>query len=99
MCIERILGKLDISMSTFNDFESKVISSKILRQEKEEAEYTKSFYANLSVETKEFINLATKIYQLILEKMQERKHNSDILSCDDDADTLALYIASSFYNT
>lgn len=99
MCIERILGKLDISMSSFNDFEKEVISSKALRQEKEAAEYTKSFYANLSVETKEFINLATKIYQLILEKMQERKHNSDILSCEDDADTLALYIASSFYNT
>ena len=99
MCIERILGKLDIPMSTFNDFEKEIISTAAFRHEKEEAEYTKSFYANLSVETKEFINLATKIYQIILEKMQERKHNSDILSCEDDADTLALYIASSFYNT
>lgn len=99
MCIERILGKIDISMDAFKDFEKEIISSATLRQEKEETEYTKSFYANLSVETKDFINLATKIYQLILEKMQERKHNSDILSCEDDADTLALYIASSFYNT
>lgn len=99
MCIERILGKIDISMDSFKDFEKEIISSATLRQEKEEAEYTKSFYANLSVETKEFVNLATKIYQLILEKMQERKHNSDILSSEDDADTLALYIASSFYNT
>ena len=31
--------------------------------------------------------------------MKDRKHNINILSSEDDADTLALYIASSFYNT
>ena len=99
MCIERILGKMNVQIEEFYDFENSVKTSAALRKEREEREYTKSFYANLSVETKEFINLATKIYQLILEKMQERNHNSGILSCEDDADTLALYIASSFYNT
>ncbi len=56
------------------------------------------FYKDLKYETQEFIELTVKIYELLLKKMQEGKHNKDILLDEDDADTLALFIASYYVN-
>lgn len=99
LSIEKILEKLNVKLNDLSNLEAEVEAYAAIRQEREEVEYTKSFYTSLNVDTKEFINLATKIYQLLLIKMKDRKHNSDILSCEDDADTLALYIASTYFNT
>ena len=97
--VEKILEKLGVTVDSLDNLEEEIEKYSLIRKEKEETEYAKNFYASLNADTKEFINFSTKIYQLLLEKMQDRKHNTNILSCEDDADTLALYIASSFYNT
>ena len=56
-------------------------------------------YDKLNAETRDFVNFTTKTYQLLVEKMKDGKYNKNILHSYDDVALLALYIASSFYNT
>ncbi|MDE6292974.1 MAG: hypothetical protein K2L98_04760, partial [Bacilli bacterium] len=61
-------------------------------------EYTKTFYADLSWQVREFINFTVKAYSLILQRMKRGGINPNLVKTEDDADTLALYIASHFYD-
>ena len=57
-------------------------------------------YEELNTETRDFVNFTTKTYQLLVEKMKDGKYNKNIFhSSYRDVALLALYIASSFYNT
>ncbi len=97
--IDKVFERLGTSTDEFDNLKKNIEAAIIRRKMEEEMNYTKSFYKELRRDTKDFINLTTRIYQVILKKMQEGKHNKEILICEDDADTLALYIASHFYNT
>lgn len=61
-------------------------------------EYTKTFYSDLSWQVREFINFTAKAYSLILKKMRKNEINADFVRTEDDADTLALYIASHYFD-
>ena len=93
--IERILRSLNVSVQDLVNMDEEIDKYKEIERDRQ----IREFYDGLNVDTRDYINFATKIYQLLLEKMKEGKHNKYILSGEDDVDTLALYIASSFYNT
>lgn len=93
--IERILRSLNVSVQDLVNMDEEIDKYKEIERDRQ----IREFYDGLNVDTRDYINFATKTYQLLLEKMKEEKHNKYILSNADDADTLALYIASSFYNT
>ncbi len=57
------------------------------------------FYFSLSSESRELIEASTKIYSYLMNSLKLNKVNTDYLSCEDDADTLALLIASYYYDT
>lgn len=93
--VERILSSLNVRAQDLSNMNEEIDKYKEVERDRQ----IREFYDGLNVDTRDYINFATKIYQLLLEKMKEGKHNKYILSSVDDADTLALYIASSFYNT
>lgn len=93
--VERILSSLNVRAQDLSNMDEEIDKYKEIERNRQ----IREFYDGLNVDTRDYINFATKIYQLLLEKMKEGKHNKYILSSVDDADTLALYIASSFYNT
>lgn len=93
--IERILRSLNVSVQDLVNMDEEIDKYKEIERDRQ----IREFYDGLNVDTRDYINFATKTYQLLVEKMKEEKHNKYILSNADDADTLALYIASSFYNT
>ena len=93
--VERILSSLNVSAQDLSNMDEEIDKYKEIERNRQ----IREFYDGLNVDTRDYINFATKIYQLLLEKMKEGKHNKYILSSVDDVDTLALYIASSFYNT
>ena len=93
--VERILSSLNVKAQDLSNIDEEIDKYKEVERDRQ----IREFYDGLNVDTRDYINFATKIYQLLLEKMKEGKHNKYILSSVDDADTLALYIASSFYNT
>ena len=93
--VERILSSLNVSAQDLSNMDEEIDKYKEIERNRQ----IREFYDGLNVDTRDYINFATKIYQLLLEKMKEGKHNKYILSGEDDVDTLALYIASSFYNT
>ena len=93
--VERILSSLNVGVQDLSNMDEEIDKYKEVERDRQ----IREFYDGLNVDTRDYINFATKIYQLLLEKMKEGKHNKYILSSVDDADTLALYIASSFYNT
>lgn len=97
--IDKLFERVGTSTSDFSDLKTSIEAATARKKADEEMNYARSFYKELRRDTKDFINLTTQTYQLLLKKMQTGKHNTEILNCEDDADTLALYIASHFYNT
>ena len=93
--VERILSSLNVGVQDLSNMDEEIDKYKEIERDRQ----IREFYDGLNADTRDYINFATKIYQLLLEKMKEGKHNKYILSSVDDVDTLALYIASSFYNT
>lgn len=95
--IEKLFAKLNCYVGAFLPVEEKVTQLKKVQERANSIAYVKNFYAELSKETRDFMEFTAKTYVLLLEKMKEKKHNLEILIDEDDADTLALYIASCYY--
>lgn len=95
--IEKLFAKLNCYVGTFLPVEEKVEHVRDSEERINSLSYVKNFYAELSKESRDFIEFTTKIYLLLLEKMKEKTHNEEILITEDDADTLALFIASYYY--
>lgn len=95
--LEKIFNSLDLDTSIFNSFDEKI--SKMLKEEKKKIKlnYVKDFYSKLDKDTKDFIDFTCKTYILLLEKMKLNTHNNELLSREDDADSLALLIASYYF--
>lgn len=97
--VDKVFELLNVDSQKFNNLSS-VMELEVKRiEELEEEAYSKNFYQSLNINTRYFVDFTTKIYQLLEIKMKDGKHNTNILNCSDDMDTLALYIASHFYNS
>lgn len=90
----KILSSLGGDISSINGVDAKVKEEIVVVKRQKSQKLMDDFYKDLPYETREFIELTVKIYELLLKRMQEGKHNKDILLDEDDADTLALFIAS-----
>ncbi len=95
--IEKVFAKLNCYVGAFLPVEEKVAKLRDSEERIHSLSYVKNFYAELSKESGDFIEFTTKTYLLLLEKMKEKNHNAEILVDEDDADTLALFIASCYY--
>ena len=96
---EKILSELNCNIKDFKNF-SKITDNLYQTKKREKQDsYLNSFYQNMNNDTRDFIEFTTRIYTLILNKMNENKVNRKLLNDKDDADTLALFIASYYYNT
>lgn len=96
--IEKLFAKMNCYIGMFDHFEETISHHIETQRRNYSIEYVKSFYSNLAKETREFADFAAKIYILLLQKMKENKHNSKLLFAEDDADTLALLIASYYFD-
>lgn len=99
LAIEKIFLNYNCYTGMFSDLTTK-IKQKI--EEENNNRFLKSvndFYGNLPQETRLFVDYTAKIYMLLLNKMLEHKHNASILTNEDDADTLALFIAAYHVNS
>lgn len=98
LAIERLMTKLNCYVGMFDSLEELIEEKKEEKRKTLSAQYVQSFYTNLSKEGKEFIEFSAKIYQILLEKMKKKEHNQEILRDEDDADTLALFLATYYFN-
>ena len=95
--IEKLFAKLNCYVAGLLPVEKNVEQQKEAQERMNSMSYVKSFYAELSKETRDFIEFTAKTYLLLLEKMKDKTHNDEILVDEDDADTLALFIAAFYY--
>lgn len=95
--VERLLAKMDCHISAFNNLEDQVKESIKAEKANYSFKLTEEFYNNLPKEICNFADFTVKIYTLLLEKMKDNKHNSKLLSTEDDATTLALLIATYYF--
>lgn len=98
LVIEKLFAKLGFSVSDFGNIEEESRKAVTLQQKNKEQEAIKSFYKDVPKKTRDYLELTTKIYTYLTEKMVENKHNGDILSTDQDAVCLSLYLANHFFN-
>lgn len=98
LAVERLFAKMDCDTSIFDNFEETISEQIEIERRKFSTQYVKSFYENLSRETREFTEFTARTYILLLQKMKDNKHNSRLLYAEDDADTLALLIANYYYD-
>lgn len=97
LAIDKLLAKLGVGIDTFNNFKEEVEKDYNEENQLREERKRKEFLMDLDKDTKDFIEFTGKVYQLILEKRQNHLVNEKILVNEDDADTLALYIANCYY--
>ena len=95
--VERLLQQLGIQLNDILSIGAKIDKIVELEEQKYKNFYISNFYDRLAKETKDYIEFTTKVYLLILQKMKDKKHNKEILVGEDDADTLALYIAIYYF--
>lgn len=95
--VERLLQRLGIQLNDILSIGAKIDKIVELEEQKYKNFYISNFYDRLAKETKDYIEFTTKVYLLILQKMKDKKHNKEILVGEDDADTLALYIAIYYF--
>lgn len=95
---ERLLAKMNCYIGLFHQFDESIQSHMETQKRIYSTNYVKNFYENLSKEVREFVDFTAKTYILLLEKMKSNTHNAKLLYGEDDADTLALFIATYYFN-
>lgn len=96
--LDKLLARLGVNTNSFDNLKEKIVKIREDLRNNASMQNIKDFYNNLTKETKDFIEFTAKTYQLILQKKQQKQGNSKFLNNEDDADTLALYIANCYYN-
>lgn len=97
--IEKVLNEFKKDIKEFSNMGEQIEIYKNLNENFQLDEDTKTFYSKIRRDTKEFIVFSCKAYQVLLKKIKTSKHNTELLSKEDDVDSLAIYIASHFYQT
>ena len=98
LSVETLFSMLGCHISDFKDFNTKINDHYIDYNRELISGKLNDFYKDLNKDVKDYMQFAAKTYKLIMNKMKEGKHNKQILKCEDDADTLALLIASYYFN-
>lgn len=93
---EKILSNCNSSYNRFKNFDTQIEHSKQYEEANRTQEKMKQFYQNLPQKTIEYIELVSKIYTLIMNKMTAGTHNKEVLFNSEDADTLSLLLALYF---
>lgn len=96
--LEGLLNALHIPGTIFDDYYAKIHTYSLSSEERSLEDNYRNFFKDIQKDTKEFIMYCCKVYQLLMDKMKESKHNTEILKGSDDADTLAIYIAAHFFH-
>ena len=96
IAFEKILANCDSSYAKFRKFETQIEQYRQYEEANRTQEKMKQFYQNLPQKTIEYVELVSKIYTLIVEKMKEGTHNKEVLFNNEDADTLSLLLAMYF---
>ena len=96
--IDKILTSFGFPIQYFSNLHEQVETEIKNQKQQLDMDFIHSFYKNLSHDTRVFIEFTAKTYQLLLEKMKTNTHNKELLSGEDDADTLALYIANCYFH-
>ena len=99
LVIEKALSKNGIDINDVKNFKQLILDSIQSERMEKDSKDLETFYSRTNSDTRDFLSFSAKVYTLLLKKMEERKHNSKILSCEDDADTLSLLISSYFFET
>ena len=97
VAIEALLNTLNKTLDVLS-LENKIYSSSFDSKEKVEKDYEELF-KEAQKDTKEFIELCCKTYQLLVTKTKDENYNTELIKGYDDEDTLAIYIAAHFYNS
>ena len=98
LVLKRIMNARKGNPDDFKDF-CKLVDQRYQRERLyKERSYSNQIYDKLRNDSIEYLELATKIYTLIKEKMKDNKHNVEVLNRADDIDTLSLFIASFYFN-
>lgn len=98
VAIEKLFAKMNCYIGMFDNFDTTIKQYIEIQRRNYSLEYVKNFYGELSKEAREFADFTAKIYILLLQNMKENKHNSKLLFAEDDADTLALLIATYYFD-
>lgn len=98
VAVEKLFAKMNCYIGMFEHFDQNITQYIETQRRNYSAEYVKSFYGDLSKEAREFADFTAKVYLLLLQKMKDNKHNSKLLFAEDDADTLALLIATYYFD-
>lgn len=98
VAVEKLFARMNCYIGMFENFDRNITQHIETQKRNYSAEYVKSFYGDLPKEAREFADFTAKIYLLLLQKMKENKHNSKLLFAEDDADTLALLIATYYFD-
>lgn len=98
VAVEKLFARMNCYVGMFDHFDENITQYIETQKRNYSIEYVKSFYGDLSKETREFADFTAKIYILLLQKMKLNQHNSKLLFAEDDADTLALLIATYYFD-
>ena len=98
LSVEKFLSMMGTHINNFEDFNNKINSYYEDYNRELISGKLNDFYKDLNKDVKDYMQFTAKTYKLILNKMKENKHDKNILKCEDDADTLALLIASYYFN-
>ncbi len=97
LSIEKILLEVGANEEDFSNLEAKITSFEASKEEVIIEKEIHDFYKDFRKEIIEFIEFTTKIYTILMNRINSAKCNKELLKCEDDADTLALLIASYYY--
>ena len=98
LVIEKLLSRFNCNVEMFKNIDQETMRALENRKKTLEQETIKNFYKDVPKKTRDFIELAGKIYTVLLEKMSKKTHNDKILATNNDAAVLALLLASSYTN-
>ena len=97
--IEKLLAAHGVDINNLKDFKGIVERSIEEKKKEKESKKIETFYSRTNKYTRTFLENSSRVYTLVLKKMKEGKHNSKVLTDEDDADTLSLLISSYLFNT
>jgi hypothetical protein len=95
LLLERIMLSCGCT-KTFENYSKELLNITLNDEEKEKKESEKKAFSNFSEDVITYITLVTKIYTLLVKKMDENKYNENILKSDDDVIIISLLLASYF---
>ncbi len=94
VAVEKFLASLGCDISKFDNL-SKEIENAYKNIENEKIS---NFYNGLTIDVKNYIEFTCKTYTLLKEKVKEGNYNKALIRGEDDLDTLALLIATYYFN-